>query len=114
MAKEVKEDSLEQNTKIEAGLKTFPKFTGGFFVYCMTNTDIKNEFMINFNHRSKTSFYNYSTAERKNKEIPAKFKLFLLNALPEATLNLLMTEYEKLNLEKSIPVTPLIKNGKQK
>lgn len=114
MAKESKEDNLEQNIKIEPGIKTFPKFTGGFFVYCMSNTDIKNEFMVNFNHKSKTSFYNYSSADRKHKEIPAKYKLFLLNALPEATLNLLMTEYEKINLEKSVQATPQTKNGKQK
>lgn len=112
--KEQIKDNTEKKIRIEAGLQTLPTFTGGFLVYSLINTEVKSDFMTTFNIKNQKSIYNYSTAERKNKEIPAKFKLFLLNALPEATLNLLMTEYEKLNLEKSVPATPPTKNGKQK
>lgn len=114
MTKEQNPESAEQKIKIEAGLKTLPNFTGGFLVYCLNNTEIKSEFITTFNIKHKYSIYNYSNSQRKDKTIPAKYKLFLLNSLTESTLNLLMTEYEKINLEK-YPVAPVeIKNGKKK
>ncbi|MFY8160300.1 MAG: hypothetical protein ACOVNU_03150 [Candidatus Kapaibacteriota bacterium] len=112
--KEQIKDIQDKKIKIEAGLQTLPTFTGGFMVYCLNNTDIKLDFITTFNILNKKSIYNYSNTDRKDKDIPAKFKLFLLNSLTESTLNLLMTEYEKINLDKSVPQQKAIKTGKQK
>jgi hypothetical protein len=103
--KEQIKDNTDKKIKIEAGVDILPNFSGGFMVYCLNNTEIKSDFLTTFNIRNKNSIYNYSNKERKDKEIPARYKLFLINSLTEKTLNLLMTEYEKLNLEKPVPVS---------
>lgn len=105
MAKENnKNQSIDtEKTKITAGIEELPEINGHQFHYLIKSTRTKKEIADeiikpsgnSIKPNSLNAYYLY-----KERQIPAHLKLILMNKLGEKTINYLLTEYVKENINK--------------
>jgi hypothetical protein len=93
------DDIQKSNEKyrIEPGLTHLPNINGYQFKYFVQNTDSRQWFANALGIKiTGLSFY----YQKKHEEIPANLKLMLIDHLGKEMLNLLITEYCKVELRK--------------
>jgi hypothetical protein len=97
--KEKLDDIQKSNEKyrIEPGLMHLPNINGYQFKYFVQNTNSKQWFANALEIKVPCLSFYY---QKKHEEIPANLKLMLIEHLGKETLNLLFTEYCKVELRK--------------
>ena len=91
------DDIQKSNEKyrIEPGLMHLPNINGYQFKYFVKNTDSKQWFANALGIKVACLSFYY---QKKNEEIPANLKLMLIDQLGKEMLNLLFTEFSKVEL----------------
>ena len=86
------QEYLANKPKIAAGLEELPSFDGNFFKYLMKHSRMRAKIAqsLNIKQGSLKTFY-----QLREKELPAKVKLAIIDNIDQEIINLLLTEYEK-------------------